>query len=247
MLKPVPSTPCPVAHRAHLSHHRKDVMLVSRSAKNRLISCLHVITAIVALSLIGCDSNSNPTAPDDDHDHGHLHGDRVELRTRGAARALLAVWTGDAGWTDGNGTALAELPAPLDVEGEGLLPLQAGGRNASLTVRYFLPDGSEVEMSTLSRDDDTRERQCSVYSARYYPTDDETGIIAWPNIRHPDAPDGAFQFARRANGDLVGLFHCDHIHIYPEAEGAVDLEFVLWHVDHADGHTDPITVRVHGD
>jgi len=195
------------------------------------------------LGLAACDSD--PTGVDDPNDDpGHTDAARVELHTRGAAGALLAVWTDGAGWTDGNGNAITELPNSVDVEGEGLLPLRAGDRNASLTVRFFEPDGSEVAMSTLSRDDVTRERQCSEYEARYYPLDDDTNILAWPNIRHPDSATGPFQFARRANDELVAIYHCDHIHLYGEAEGTVDIEFRLWHIDHSDMETDPIRVRV---
>jgi len=193
------------------------------------------------LGLAACDSD--PTGIDDDDDD-HVEAARVELHTRGAAGALLAVWTDGEGWADGNGNAITELPNSVDVEGEGLRPLRAGGRNASLTVRFFEPDGSEVEMATLSRDDVTRARQCTEYETRYYPLDDNTNVLAWPNIRHPDDPTGPFQFARRANNDLVGIYHCDHIHLYGEAEGTVDIEFRLWHIDHSDMETDPIRVRV---
>ncbi len=195
----------------------------------------------VMLSLAACDSD--PTGIDDEDDD-HVDAARVELHTRGAAGALRAVWTDGEGWRDGNGASITELPNPVDVEGEGLLPLRAGGQQASLTVRFFEPDGSEVEMSTLSRDDVTRERQCSEYEVRYYPLDDNTNVLAWPNIRHPQSTNGPFQFARRANDELVGIYHCDHIHLYPEAEGTADIEFRLWHIDHSDMETDPLRVRV---
>jgi hypothetical protein len=60
-----------------------------------------------------------------------------------------------------------------------------------------------------------------------------------------------------ANGDpddvinmdtSLGLFHGDHVHIYghhlPGRTGQADIIFALWHDDHADGETDPITVVV---
>ncbi len=195
---------------------------------------------LLLLALVACDSS--PTNGDDHDDHPEAS--RVEIQTRGAASALLAVWTDGEGWADADGTSITELPNSVDVEGEGLLPLQARGANASLTVRFFFPDGSEVEMGTISRDDVTRERQCTESSVRYAPTDVNTNIIAWPNMRHPDSPDGPFQFAERSNGDVVGIFHCDHIHFYPEEAGTVDVEMLLWHNDHADEVTDPITIRV---
>ncbi len=199
--------------------------------------------AALALGLVVAACDSSTTDPIDENGE-HQDAARVEVHTRGAASALLAVWTDGEGWADGDGNAINELPNPLDVEGEGLLPLRARGTNASLTVRFFNADGSEVDMGTVSRDDVTRERQCTEYSARYYPTVDETDVISWPNMRHPDSEDGPFQFARRGNGDLVGIFHCDHIHFYPDEQGTVDVEFTLWHIDHADMVTDPLTVRV---
>jgi len=47
------------------------------------------------------------------------------------------------------------------------------------------------------------------------------------------------------NDDTRGeRFHGDHIHIYGQAVGATTIQFVLWHVDHADGETDPVEIRV---
>ncbi len=197
--------------------------------------------SLMAVALVAaCDSS-----PTDPNDNGHVDAARVEIHTRGAASALLAVWTDGAGWADASGNPITELPNPIDVEGEGLLPMQTRGRNASLTVRFFMPDGSQVPMSTVSRDDVTRERQCSEYEARYAPTDTNTQVIAWPNMRHPDSPNGPFQFARQGNGNLVAVFHCDHIHFYPdEVAGTVGIQFLLWHIDHADEVTDPINIRV---
>jgi len=40
------------------------------------------------------------------------------------------------------------------------------------------------------------------------------------------------------------LFHGDHVHIYGQAPGTTQIQFVLWHIDHADDATDPVTVRV---
>jgi hypothetical protein len=182
----------------------------------------------------------------------HPHAGRIEIETRGTPPTLLAVWNEFDGWhappnpddPDAELEPLDELPTPVHREGEGLLPLRAGGDHTSLSVRFFERDGTEIAMSTLSRDDDTGERECSAQSARFFPSDDDTELIAWPPIRHPDSPDGSFQFAELASGDITGIFHCDHVHIYPEIEGTVDVEFVLWHVDHADDISDPITLRI---
>ncbi len=40
------------------------------------------------------------------------------------------------------------------------------------------------------------------------------------------------------------LFHGDHVHIYGLALGETQIEFLLWHGDHADAATTPVTFRV---
>jgi hypothetical protein len=200
---------------------------------------LSVAALILTLGVAACDSS-----PTDSNGNGHPEATRMELHTRGAEGALLATWTDGIGWTDAEGTAITELPNPVVVEGVGAQPLRARGANASLTVKFFDPDGSELTMGTVSRDDESLERECTDYSGRYFVVGNQTDVIAWPNVQHPDGPLGSFQFAYRGNGDLVGIFHCDHIHFYPESEGTAEVEFLLWHVNHADERTDPITVRV---
>ena len=195
------------------------------------------LAALVALA--GCDSSTD-LDDDDHHDLG-----RVEIQTRGAASQVIAVWTGSAGWTDEQGNAIAELPNPRDVEGAGLLPLRVGESNASLTVRIFGANNQEIQIGTLDRGPEpVRARTCTEDEARYAPTQQTTNVIAWPNMRHPDAPDGPFHFATRGDGSVVGIFHCDHVHFYAENAGTVDVRFLLWHGDHSDGATDPIRVRV---
>lgn len=180
-----------------------------------------------------CDSS--PTNGDD----GHAEGERAEVRVSGT---LLAVWTGQDGWEDADGESLTELPDPV-ASGGSLVPLAAGGEAAELTVR-FIEDGEPLQMTTISEDQATGERTCSEYSTRYFPTDDETTGIAWPNIGHPDSSSGEEQFARRADAQLVQLFRCDHVRIYPETEGTVEVEFHLWHLNHSDVSTDPLRIRV---
>jgi len=201
---------------------------------------------LLFVGLVACDDS--PTDPDPGNGNGNGHLDdaaRVEISTRGPVSDLIAVWIDGTGWQDADGNAISELPNSVDVEGnDGLQPLQAGGTRASLTVTFFERDGTEIEMGTLGRDDATGARECTEYNARYYPLDNDTDLIAWPNMRHPDDPNGPFQFAERANGDVVGIYHCDHIYIYPEREGSLDIEFRLWHVDHSDMETDPITVVI---
>jgi hypothetical protein len=47
------------------------------------------------------------------------------------------------------------------------------------------------------------------------------------------------------NDDSRGdRFHGDHIYIYGQAPGTTQIQFLLWHGDHADGATGPIGIRV---
>jgi hypothetical protein len=47
------------------------------------------------------------------------------------------------------------------------------------------------------------------------------------------------------NDDSRGdRFHGDHVHIYGQTAGTTRIQFVLWHIDHADGATDPVEIRV---
>jgi hypothetical protein len=228
-------------------HARQEEIMTHSSSTPRAAPRRGLLLALplLIIGLVACDSD--PVTPGNGNDDNGHQDDaaRVEISTRGPVSELIAVWIDGEGWQDADGNSISTLPDPVDVEGtDGLQPLAAGGTRASLTVAFFDPDGTQLDMGTISQDPDTGARQCTEYSARYYPLDNNTNIVAWPNMRHPDDPDGPFQFAQRANGDVVGIYHCDHIHIYPEQEGSVDIEFRLWHVDHADMWTDPIAVTV---
>jgi hypothetical protein len=208
---------------------------------NRTFPRKGVLTALPLAALValaGCDSST-------DLDNGHSDFSRVEIQTRGQASAMLAVWTSANGWQSPTGGAITELPNPRDEEGVGLIPLRAGGPHASLTVRFFDNDGDQIQIATASRDaDPPRERTCTEDEARFVPVNPNTNVIAWPNIRNPASPNGPFHWAQRSDGSIVGMFHCDHLYLIPENAGTVDIEFHLWHIDHSDGKTDPIRVRV---
>ena len=206
---------------------------------------LALVTAVV-IALAGCGEGPEANDNNDEISHGLLSG--IELETRGTPETVVATWDTEDGWHNEDGDSIDELPDSVQVDSGDIFPLEEGGQNASLTVRYIDSDGDEFDMDTVSRDDDTGERECTEYSTRYFPTEDdsETDVIAWPNITHPDNDDrrAPAQFAETTDGDIVGLFHCDHIHIYPEEAGTVDIEFLLWHIDHSDDASDPLTVRV---
>jgi hypothetical protein len=44
--------------------------------------------------------------------------------------------------------------------------------------------------------------------------------------------------------DEESLFHGDHVHIYGLQPGETEIEFILWHNNHADAATTPILFRV---
>jgi len=214
------------------------------SSRSQVIA-LALITALL-IALGGCGDDPEANDNNDEATHGLLSG--IELETRGTPETTVAVWDVEDGWQDEDGDSIDELPNSVQVDSGDIFPLEEGGQNASLTVRYIDSDGDEYEMDTVSRDDDTGERECTEFSTRYVPTeaDSETDVIAWPNITHPDNDDrrAPAQFAETTDGDIVGLFHCDHIHLYPEEAGSVDIEFLLWHIDHSDDASDPLTVTV---
>ena len=52
------------------------------------------------------------------------------------------------------------------------------------------------------------------------------------------APGGVIQM------DRDDLFHGDHVHVYPVEPGTTDIRFELWHFDHVEQATAPISVTV---
>lgn len=54
------------------------------------------------------------------------------------------------------------------------------------------------------------------------------------------APQGIIDMGRAANV----LYHGDHVHIYGVTAGTTRIQFLLWHIDHADDATDPIDITV---
>ncbi len=198
------------------------------------------IGMVATLGVMGCGDDDNG----DNGEDGHADlGGGVEVFDDGGA--MLGQWDRDDGWRDEDGETIEVLP----------LELEAGGEAVELEVIYYDRIGAiEMEVESVL-DEETGERECSEWSARYYPVDDDldTDVIAWPGpegpVAHPDSAQGGSaptQFAERSDGEVVQLFTCDRVHLYPENEGDIDLEFHLWHINHTDGGTRPITVEVGG-
>lgn len=205
-----------------------------------------LVAMVVAGLLTGTVACGDDPDTNDGEGHGLLNG--IELETRGAPATTIATWDVDDGWQNADGDDIDTLPDSVQEDDGEIYPLEEDGPNASLTVRYLDADGEELKMNTIDRDDETGERECTEYSTRYVTTeaDDETDVIAWPNISHPDneSRGAPAQFAETTDGELVGLFHCDHVYLHPEEAGSVDVEFLLWHIDHADDASDPLTIEV---
>ncbi len=69
---------------------------------------------------------------------------------------------------------------------------------------------------------------------------DDSGDFS-ARYRVADGADDGVLDMDRADDDI---FHGDHVHIYGAAEGTSEIEFVLWHDDHLEGHTSAIDVTV---
>lgn len=152
-------------------------------------------------------------------DHPEL--DRVIIETRGtAAPQTIAEWNRGAGW---NVNALPTLTIGDASNNFG---------RASWTVRMW-EGGEELEMTTVSNPGGDQPRVCSEESARYSVTQSN-------NVLYNPGETGLVTVA----GEVRNTFHCDHIHVYPASAGTAQLDFVLWHADHADGRTQPISITV---
>lgn len=201
----------------------------------KLKSLLSIMLAWLVVA--GCGS-SGLDVTDQGGGHGSFEGAVLSLADTGT---VLADWSIDDGWRDSTGEPLSELP-PAVRSGDALEPLRAGGPPAYLQVQFRSRD--TLDIAPLEAGDTALQNPCGEFSARYFPLDDATEVIAWPNVRHPDQPDGPLLFANRSDGELVQIFHCNELHIYPERAGRAELELLLWHVNHADQASDALAVQV---
>lgn len=205
-----------------------------------------VLIVAMAVLLAAC-GDDDPVSPEPDPDPEDLT--QVELETRGEAEQIVGVWTPEDGWTDEDGNPIDQLQGPME-DGADLAPLRAGGPNASLTVRVFDEDGNDIEIETADRPDietlfagATSERTCESafgeVGAEFNVVNGEEKI-AWPPTEHPDGF-GDAQFAFGKDGSYPAIFHCDHIHFYPEEAGTFEVEIMT-----ADEQvvTDPIEVEI---
>lgn len=175
------------------------------------------------LFLSACDRSTM----EDDHDA--LTRAVIEIR---ATNEVIAEWTVQTGWN------VDEL-RPIPANEPGGERMTVDGPRASLTVRLYDEVGNEFDIRTVSNVDGVR--TCTEYSARYTISGGSSNVIAWPPLIEGGL---VSMFVNRAGGERVAIFHCDHVYIYPEASGETRLQLQLWHLDHADAATDPLTLVV---
>lgn len=192
--------------------------------------------------LIACGEGVESNGPRNMGGHGHFA--RIELHTIAPSTKLLAAWSEDRSWETPEGQAITALPPPMGPNGTRVNHLQAGGPPLVLETRYFDDSDAPFDMAPVSADTAQMGPECPEFSARYYPLNDTTPVVAWPNVPHPQEADGASLFAKRASNEVVPVFGCNRVEIYPEEAGQVELAFVLWHVNHADQETDMLRIVV---
>jgi hypothetical protein len=152
---------------------------------------------------------------DDDHDDFH----RVEVTDRSqAGHPTIATWIRGQGWD------VAQFP----------LTLTEGGARRSIGFRAFDDDGDQLELGTLEQHSDGT-RTCTEYSIRWGLEQGKPTNV----VRGPDA-----QGFVTVDGEQIATFHCDHVYLYPDQAGETAVVFYLYHVDHYDDNTSPLTVTV---
>ena len=202
----------------------------------------------------GCDSL---VGSDDDDDVGeHLDADRVDiyLDDNGERGELIAIYSDDLGWTDADNEPIDALANPVLHENGERGPLQEGGEPARLRPVFYDNQG-EVdsfvdEVIALDTEEPGVQEQyiCSEYTSRFATENDpdQFAKIGFPNEVHPAAQNDPQnnQFAQLSTGEWVLTQGCDHVNIYPEEAGDLNLRFLLWHVDHSDDDTGFIEMTV---
>jgi hypothetical protein len=176
------------------------------------------LSALLALPALMLVGGCDRHDPED-----HALMDRVIIETRGVADPVtVAEWTRTDGWNVDN---LPTLTVGDETDNWG---------RSSWTVRIF-EGGQELPMATIEDPGPGQPRVCSEYSARY-------SVVQTSEVLYDPGEDGIVT----VGGAPRNTFHCDHIHVYPQSAGTAQIRIVLWHVDHADGRTDPIAISVQG-
>ena len=209
---------------------------------------------VLALFMVACDDSDpgDPGDPSDDFEVENPEGQQIVIETRGDFGAIIGVWRPDTGWTDEDGNTIESLAGPIEADGGDLEPLTVGGQNASLTVRVFDDEGEDIGISTDERPDfetlfagansvRTCDSSLGDVGASFDITSGED-LVSWPPMSHPDDDQlGTEQFALGKDGSYPAIFHCDHIHFYPEQAGLFETTFST-----TDGsiESDPIAVEI---
>ena len=205
------------------------------------------LALVFALFFVACD-DSDPVGVngDDGDDQVSEHGEagQVQIFFRGDDDPV-AIWSDELGWTDADNNSIDRLENPVRTDDGERQPLRAGGPSASFDVKINDGQGTTYDFFTEDTEpitDDLEQRFCSEFAGRFAIANAEgmRDRVAFPPQVHPDAIDDPQndQFAERENGDWVQIYGCDHVNIFPEEEGEIDVAFLLWHIDHSDGRTE---------
>jgi hypothetical protein len=105
----------------------------------------------------------------------------------------------------------------------------AGGWQGTLPDISLATTPGRISLDARIHDANNQERELSA---------DGEYSVQWTLA--PNAPLGVV-----VNDDSRGnRYHGDHVHVYGQAPGTTRIQFVLWHMDHSDGATPPIDIRV---
>jgi hypothetical protein len=166
------------------------------------------------------------------------------MKRRRVMRSKLPRWIGTAAALG----ALLVVPAcdRDDVDDhDDMHALEVVDRTVSgqpTVATWTLAGGWEGELPVLDISDDPNAR-LSLGLRAFDPDGDQLTLVEGGEFfmqywLAPDAPEGVVDL------DRDGLFHGDHVHVYGEAAGTTQIRFELWHVDHEERATGPISLTV---
>ena len=170
---------------------------------------------------------------------------------------------GDHVHVTGTETGLTDLVFTIEYDGETLY--ESPTLQTDVGDHDDHGDGQPAEFQLLDRDPDPHEVVATYHDDHWHGEDDIPTIPVGETLSlggtfldgdENEIPIGtgesyelAVQLAEDAEEGVVSIdpdehWHGDHVHLYGEAAGETTVVFSLWHDDHADWETAPVTVVV---
>ena len=170
---------------------------------------------------------------------------------------------GDHVHVTGTETGLTDLVFTIEYDGETLY--ETPTLQTDVGDHDDHGDGQPAEFQLLDRDPDPHEVVATYHDDHWHGEDDIPTIPVGETLSlggtfldgdENEIPIGtgesyelAVQLAEDAEEGVVSIdpdehWHGDHVHLYGEAAGETTVVFSLWHDDHADWETAPVTVVV---